>query len=148
MHWFLLKSNNIFQAFKFIKYANLNENQNIQTFRSNHQLPPRWTTYDRFLETFYFYGNENDSNSNKFECGERINFSELQDLVVFGRDYLEPFISNLDQIRSLSIKCQLPVQNLGPMSALIDLTNSNYYRDESVDGWLGPNVNYFVCFII
>ncbi|KAK4474469.1 hypothetical protein MN116_001621 [Schistosoma mekongi] len=90
-------------------------------------LPFRWTTRDRLLETFYHWGPEK----------RRINFSEQHDLVIMGQTPAPLFLTDHGTIRKLSQAATMPVAGFGPMSPLIDLTSTLYYREDSTNGWLG-----------
>ncbi|OON21291.1 hypothetical protein X801_02809 [Opisthorchis viverrini] len=89
-------------------------------------LPRRWTTRDHLLETHYYWGNP----------GRRIAFSEHHDLVIYGKDRIPAFASQT-QVQDLCRFRSLPTKTLGPMSPLIDLQSTCYYRDDSTDGWIG-----------
>ncbi|KAF8568370.1 hypothetical protein P879_01077 [Paragonimus westermani] len=90
------------------------------------EMPSRWTTRDRFLETYYHFGNP----------GRRIGFAEHHDLVIHGRDPLPAFVPDPIQMRELCLAHPPPVTCLGPMSPLIDFQSTQYYREDSSDGWL------------
>ncbi|CAH8669078.1 unnamed protein product [Heterobilharzia americana] len=112
-----------FQAPYYMKYAELTPIHN----QLSNSLPFRWTTRDRLLETYYYWGSKK----------RRINFSEQHDLAVFGQTPAPLFLSDNDTIHKLSEASVMPTANLGPMSPLIDLTSTLYYREDSTNGWLG-----------
>ncbi|CAH8662957.1 unnamed protein product [Dicrocoelium dendriticum] len=99
---------------------------------SSTELPPWWLTRDRFLETHYFWGNP----------ARRIAFAEHHDVVVSGRNPLPCFVPDSEGIRELCVSHSLPVRTLGPMSPLVDLKATTYYRDDSTDGWLRSDRPY------
>ncbi|CAH8872147.1 unnamed protein product [Trichobilharzia szidati] len=112
-----------FQTPHYIKYAELSPVQN----KLSNNLPCRWTTRDRLLETYYYWGPQK----------RRISFSEEHDLAVFGQTPAPVFVSDIDTIQKASEAATMPVKSLGPMSPLIDLTSTLYYMDNSTNGWIG-----------
>ncbi|CAH8679453.1 unnamed protein product [Schistosoma rodhaini] len=111
-----------FQAPYYMNYTGLTPIEN----QLSDNLPFRWTTRDRLLETFYYWGPEK----------RRISFSEQHDLVVMGQTPAPLFLNNHDTIQKFSKIATLPVASFGPMSPLIDLTSTLYYREDSTNGWL------------
>ncbi|CAH8656709.1 unnamed protein product [Schistosoma margrebowiei] len=111
-----------FQAPNYMNYIGLTPIENPLS----DSLPFRWTTRDRLLETFYYWGPEK----------RRISFSEQHDLVVMGQMPAPLFLNNHDTIQKFSNIATLPVASFGPMSPLIDLTSTSYYREDSTNGWL------------
>ncbi|CAH8574471.1 unnamed protein product [Schistosoma turkestanicum] len=111
-----------FQAPNYMNHTGLIPIEN----QLSDSLPFRWTTRDRLLETFYFWGAEK----------RRISFSEQHDLVVMGQTPAPLFLNDHDTIQKLSNVSMLPVATFGPMSPLIDLTSTLYYREDSTNGWL------------
>ncbi|CAL8087811.1 unnamed protein product [Calicophoron daubneyi] len=92
---------------------------------SGDQMPDRWTTRDRFLETHYYWGEEK----------RRIGFSEQHDLVVNGKRPAELHAPSKETVQALCESHALPTASLGPMSPLIDLTSTQYYLFDSTEGW-------------
>ncbi|KAH8866391.1 39S ribosomal protein L37 mitochondrial [Schistosoma japonicum] len=116
-----------FQAPRYMNFTGLTPIDN----QLSNGLPSRWTTRDRLLETFYHWGPEK----------RRINFSEQHDLVIMGQTPAPLFLTDHETIRKLSQIATMPVAGFGPMSPLIDLTSTLYYRENSTNGWLGNQVN-------
>ncbi|KAF7231824.1 hypothetical protein EG68_08570 [Paragonimus skrjabini miyazakii] len=102
---------------------NFSELSNESASSEFSEMPSRWTSRDRFLETYYHFGNP----------GRRIGFAEQHDLVIHGRDPLPAFVPDPVQVHELCLANPPPVTCLGPMSPLIDFQSTRYYREDSTD---------------
>lgn len=114
-----------FQIPQFLQIASINCDS--LTAAPIDYLPPRWTTRDSFIETYYNFG---------IEEKQRIHFAVNHDLSVNG-EMPNPSFLHDTEIAEICRLNSLPVSSLGPVSPLIDLTSTQYYRKDSTDGWIG-----------